>query len=95
MANGGDIWLHTKAFHGSHTIIITKGQEISDDIIQFAAEICAAYSCCDAASKVEVDYTQRKNVKRHPNKNPGMVLYEVYKTANVMPNEHKEALKKN
>ena len=92
IANGGDIWLHTKAFHGSHTIIITKGNEVPVDVIQFAAEICAVYSCCDSSSKVEVDYTQRKNVKRHPNKNPGMVLYEVYKTACVTPNEHKEAL---
>ena len=94
IANGGDIWLHTKAFHGSHTIIITKGNEISDEIIQFASEVCAYYSDCDNASKVEVDYTQRKNVKRHPNKNPGMVLYEIYKTANVTPNKHEEFLKK-
>ena len=95
IANGGDIWLHTKAFHGSHTIIITKGNEISDEIIQFAAEVCAFYSDCDNSLKVEVDYTQRKNVKRHPNKNPGMVLYEIYKTANVTPNKHEEFLKKN
>ncbi len=94
VANGGDIWLHTKAFHGSHTIICLEGKEINDDIIQFAAEVCAFYSDCDNSSKVEVDYTQRKNVKRHPNKNPGMVLYEVYKTANITPNEHKEYLKK-
>ena len=94
VANGGDIWLHTKAFHGSHTIICLEGKEIRDEIIQFAAEVCAFYSDCDNTSKVEVDYTQRKNVKRHPNKNPGMVLYEVYKTANIAPNEHKEFLVK-
>ena len=93
VANGGDIWMHTKAFHGSHTIIVLETKEINDDVIKFAAEVCAYYSDCDNSSKVEVDYTQRKNVKRHPNKNPGMVLYEVYKTANVMPNEHKEYLK--
>jgi len=93
IANGGDIWLHTKAFHGSHTIICLEGNEINDDVIKFAAEVCAYYSDCDNNSKVEVDYTQRKNVKRHPNKNPGMVLYEVYKTANVMPLDHKEYLK--
>ena len=92
VANGGDIWLHTKAFHGSHTIICLESKQINDDVIKFAAEVCAYYSDCDNSSKVEVDYTQRKNVKRHPNKNPGMVLYEVYKTANVTPNEHKEYL---
>jgi len=94
IANGGDIWLHTKAYHGSHTIIMLENKEINDEIIQFAAEICAFYSNCDNTSKVEVDYTQRKNVKRHPNKNPGMVLYEIYQTANVVPNEHKEYLLK-
>ncbi|MCR4874554.1 MAG: NFACT family protein [Clostridia bacterium] len=94
VANGGDIWLHTKAFHGSHTIIVLDGRDVTDDVIKFAAEVCAFYSDCDNSSKVEVDYTQRKNVKRHPNKNPGMVLYEVYKSANITPNEHKDCLVK-
>ena len=37
-------------------------KEINDDVIKFAAEVCAYYSDCDNSSKVEVDYTQRKNV---------------------------------
>ena len=93
VANGGDIWLHTKAFHGSHTVIITNNNKVPNKVLQVACEICAAYSNCGNENKVEVDYTYRKNVKRHPNKKPGMVLYEVYETATVTPNKHEELLK--
>ena len=94
IANGGDMWLHTKTFHGSHTVIITEGREIPNNVLQTACEICAAYSNCGDETKVEVDYTFRKNVKRHPNKKPGMVLYEVYQTAVVSPNKHENLLQK-
>lgn len=92
IANGGDMWLHVKSFHGSHTIIITKGKEIPNSVLQTACEICAFYSNTGEENKVEVDYTFRKNVKRHPNKNPGMVLYDIYTSAVVEPKEHKEFL---
>ena len=87
------MWLHTKSFHGSHTVIITEGRTIPNSVLQTACEICAAYSNCGNENKVEVDYTFRKNVKRHPNKKPGMVLYEIYHTATVSPLKHEELLR--
>ncbi len=93
VANGGDMWLHTKKFHGSHTIIVTNNNKVPNNVLLVACEICAAYSSTGNENKVEVDYTYRKNVKRHPNKKPGMVLYEVYETAAVTPNKHEEYLK--
>lgn len=93
IANGGDIWMHVKSFHGSHGIIITKGQEVPNDVLLIACEICAYFSNTGDEKKVEIDYTFRKNVKRHPSKKPGMVLYDTYNSIVVEPIEHKEYLK--
>ena len=93
IANGNDIWMHSKNFHGSHTIIFAEGREIPNNIVLIAAEICAYYSQGEQNTKIECDYTPRKNVKRHPNKKPGMVIYNVYNTICVTPNAHLEYLK--
>lgn len=78
-----DIWMHTKAYHGSHTII--KGEKPPTSVIQKAAEICAYFSEGRESSKVEVDYTEKKNVKRHKSGMAGMVFYINYKTILVKP----------
>lgn len=89
-ANGGDIWLHTLSYHGSHTVIFTDGSTPPDNVITFAAEVAAFYSSGNKADKVPVDYTLKKYVKRNPNGKLGMVTYTNQKTAYVKPNEHTE-----
>ncbi|MDE6968125.1 MAG: NFACT family protein, partial [Clostridia bacterium] len=84
-ANGGDIWLHTLDYHGSHTIIFTDGETPEDDVITFAAEIASFYSNGKNSDKVPVDYTLRKYVKRNPNGKLGMVTYTNQKTSYVKP----------
>ena len=63
------------------------------DVLLIACEICAYFSNTGDEKKVEIDYTFRKNVKRHPSKKPGMVLYDTYNSIVVEPIEHKEYLK--
>lgn len=94
VANGSDMWIHTKDAHGSHVIIFAETREIPDKVIQIACEISAFYSLGkkDSGSKIPCDYTPRRNLKRHPSGKLGMVLYTMYKTAMVVPNEHKEYL---
>ncbi|MEG1535761.1 MAG: NFACT RNA binding domain-containing protein [Clostridia bacterium] len=94
LANGNDLWAHTKSIHSSHVIVFAENREIPDEVIQVACEICAHFSQANT-QRVECDYTQRKNVKRHPSGKLGMVLYTVYKTAFVTPNAHQELLEKN
>ncbi len=94
VAGGNDIWIHTKQFHGSHTIIFVEGREVPDHVLQTACEICAFYSTVKQSPSVECDYTQRKNLKRHPSAKLGMVLYTIFKSALVTPNEHREYLAK-
>lgn len=92
-ASGGDIWLHTLNYHGSHTIIFTDGETPNDEVITFAAEVAGYYSNGNECDKVPVDYTLKKYVKRNPNGKLGMVTYTNQKTAYVKPCEHKAFLK--
>ncbi|MFA6866640.1 MAG: NFACT family protein [Clostridia bacterium] len=87
IGNGGDIWLHTKDYHGCHAII--KGTP-DDDTIYKVACIVAYYSEGRTSDKVNVDYTLRKFVKKQPNSFIGMVNYTNYKTVLVPPTSIEE-----
>ena len=89
-----DIWLHVKSFHSSHVGILTEGKKAGDEVIKFAAEVCAYYSAAREKDKVSVDFTPKKYVKR-PNGSPlGCAVYTDFKTIIVAPNAHTEARQK-
>lgn len=83
-----DVWLHAAKSHGAHVILSPEEKPISDEALLFAAEIAAYYSERRADQTVSVDYTKRKNVRRHPAKKVGLVYYTDYKTIAVKPNSH-------
>lgn len=78
-----DVWLHTQKIPGSHVIIQSQGREIPPRTLEQAAVIAACNSKASDAGKVAVDYTEVKNVRKHPAGRPGLVLYEPYKTVIV------------
>lgn len=80
-----DYWFHTKNIHGSHTIVITDGKEITDTAILEAAQICAYHSKGKDSSQVPVDYTIVKNVSKPSGAKPGKVIYVNYNTVYVTP----------
>lgn len=86
--SGNDMWLHTQGYHSSHVAIICEGREIPDDVLLAAAEICAYYSDGRNGTKIPVDYTRRKFVKKPPASNAGFVIYTDYKTILVEPACH-------
>ena len=86
-----DVWLHAAKSHGAHVILSTENGAPSEEMILFAAEIAAYYSERREDVSVEVDYTKRKNVRRHPAKKVGLVYYSDYKTIAARPNPHSEA----
>ncbi len=88
-AQKGDMWLHTQKFPGSHVIIVSDGQEISDDAIVEAAEIAAYHSKAREAKLVPVDYTYVKHLKKPQGAPPGKVIYHVYYSVNVTPDRDK------
>lgn len=86
-----DIWLHTQKYHSSHVIIETQGGQVRDEVLLFAAEICAYYSDGRDGDKIPVDYCKRKFVKKPNKSKAGFVVYTDYKTILVKPDAHKTA----
>ncbi len=86
-ARGNDMWLHTQKIHGSHVIIVSDGREISDLAIEQAAVIAAYNSKARYSSQVPVDYTPAKNLKKPNGAKPGLVIYHIYNTLFVKPDE--------
>lgn len=76
LANGGDWWFHAKGIPGSHVVLRTGGREVPDEVFNRAGALAAYYSSGrDAGGKIEVDYLQRKNVKKPGSAKPGFVVY--------------------
>lgn len=74
-ANGGDWWFHAKKAPGSHVIVKSGGRELPDKVYEQAASLAAYYSSLRDSGKVEIDYLQRKNVKKPNAAKPGFVVY--------------------
>ncbi len=88
MASSSDIWLHLKNEHGAHVIIVAQGRKVPDKVLKIAGEITASTKCATC----DVDYTEKKNVKRKPSSHPGQVIYVNYKTMHSTPDAHTEYL---
>lgn len=80
-----DIWLHIKDFPGSHIILRTGRQMPSDDTLTLGAQLAAYFSKARTSSKVPVDYTKRRHVKKPAGAKPGFVIYSAQKTLYVTP----------
>ena len=80
-----DIWLHTQAVHGAHTIICTNGETPPDRTVEQACMLAAFYSKGRDSAQVRVDYCLVKYVKKPAGARPGMVIYTNYQTAFVTP----------
>ena len=75
-ANGKDMWFHAKDMAGSHVIVkLETADELPDSTYEEAGRLAAYYSKGRQAPKVEIDYTQRRNLKKPPKSNPGFVIY--------------------
>ena len=64
-----------KAVPGSHVIVKTNGEELPDRTFEEAARLAAHYSQNKKADKVEIDYVEKKHVKKVAGAKPGFVIY--------------------
>lgn len=87
LASKLDLWFHTKDIHGSHVIVFCNGNEVCDETLLFAATLAAKNSKARYSSKVPVDYTYIKYVKKPSKAKAGMVIYTDNKTIFVNPTE--------
>lgn len=74
-ANGNDWWFHAKGVPGSHVIVRTNGEELPDRAFEEAGRLAAHYSKSGNAEKVEIDYVEKKHVKKPAGSRPGFVVY--------------------
>ena len=85
LAYKSDIWLHTQKIHGSHVILWLEGGEADAQSLTEAAILAATFSQAGESTRVPVDYTPVKYVKKPAGARPGMVVYTTYQTAVVDP----------
>ena len=74
-AVGNDWWFHAKGCPGSHVIVKTNGDELPDRTFEEAGKLAAYYSKLRGAEKVEIDYIEKKHVKKPKGGKPGFVVY--------------------
>lgn len=74
-ATGNDWWFHTKGIPGSHVVVKADNEELPDRVFEEAGKLAAHYSQARGQEKVEIDYTQKKNVKKPNGSKPGFVVY--------------------
>ncbi|MEG6585982.1 Rqc2 family fibronectin-binding protein [Dendrosporobacter sp. 1207_IL3150] len=86
-ARPNDFWFHTKDFPGSHIILRVKQQPPPDASLLLAAQFAAYFSKARFSSKIPVDYTQKKYVKKPFGSRPGFVIYSNQKTIYVTPDQ--------
>lgn len=84
-ATGNDWWFHAKGMPGSHVIVKTESGELPDRTFEEAGKLAGFYSKGRENEKVEIDYLQKKNVKK-PNKSaPGFVVYYTNYSLTIHP----------
>lgn len=75
-ASGNDWWFHAKQMPGSHVIVkVENAEELPDRTFEEAARLAAYYSRGRGSDKVEIDYVQKKHVKKPGGAKPGFVVY--------------------
>ena len=84
-ATGGDWWFHAKGMPGSHVIVKTEGKELPDATFEEAGKLAGFYSKGRENEKVEIDYLQRKNVKKPNGSAPGFVVYYTNYSLTIHP----------
>lgn len=74
-ASGNDWWFHAKQAPGSHVIVKSNGEELPDRTFEEAGKLAAYYSSMRGGKKVEIDYIEKKHVKKPKGTKPGFVVY--------------------
>ncbi len=85
MAQGNDWWFHAKGMPGSHVLVKCPDGEMPDRTFEEAASLAAYYSAGREADKVEIDYLQKKNVKKPNGSKPGYVIYYTNYSMTISP----------
>jgi predicted ribosome quality control (RQC) complex YloA/Tae2 family protein len=76
IAKPDDLWFHARGIPGSHVVLqAPPGRAPADDDLDAAADLAATHSKARNAPRVEIDYTERKHVRKQRDGAPGLVWY--------------------
>lgn len=86
-----DWWFHARGVPGSHVIVRPRvpTDELDEEAALTAASLAAWYSGGRESGSVEVDITQRKDVRKIRGAGPGMVTYRNERTIAVRPSDER------
>jgi len=84
-ATGNDWWFHAKGMPGSHVIVKANNQELPDRVFEEAGKLAGYYSKGRDSDKIEIDYLQKKNVKKPNGSAPGFVVYYTNYSLTIHP----------
>jgi predicted ribosome quality control (RQC) complex YloA/Tae2 family protein len=87
LARDNDLWFHAQGMPGSHVLLKVSRQEPKPASIQEAATVAAYYSRGRGSTRLPVDYTEVKNLRKPRGAKPGMVTYFHQKTIYVRPDK--------
>ena len=89
LATGNDWWFHAKNIPGSHVIVKADNKELPDNTFEEAARLAAHYSKASGQEKVDVDYIQKKHIKKPAAAKPGFVIYHTNYSMTIDNDPHK------
>ena len=84
-ATGNDWWFHAKGMPGSHVIVKSGSDELPDRVFEEAGRLAGYYSKGRDNDKIEIDYLQKKNVKKPNGSAPGFVVYYTNYSLTIHP----------
>ena len=85
LATGNDWWFHAKQIPGSHVIVRTEGRKLPDEHFVTCAQIAGYYSQGRESDKLEIDYVEKKQVKKPSGAVPGFVVYYTNYSMTIKP----------
>jgi predicted ribosome quality control (RQC) complex YloA/Tae2 family protein len=84
VARGRDIWLHARDVAGSHVVIpLDRGAEPSHETLLDAAHLALHFSQARGETAGDVQWTERKNLRRVPGAGPGRVTVAASRTLRI------------
>lgn len=85
LAGNSDWWFHVKGAPGSHVIVKSEGKELPDSVFEDAGRLAAYYSSKRDSEKVEIDYLEKRNLKKPNGAKPGFVVYYTNYSLTIAP----------
>ena len=84
-ARKDDSWFHASKMPGSHVVVCGEGEIIPETTVRQAAALAAYHSSGRYSSRVPVDYTEVRELKKPAGAKPGKVIYHTYNTMWAVP----------